>query len=267
MPPLQRLLEIMRRLRDPQHGCPWDREQTFASIAPYTIEEAYEVADAIERQALDELRGELGDLLFQVVFYAQMAEEAGLFGFDDVAEAIADKLERRHPHVFGDASVDDAEAQTRNWEAIKAAERQQAAGEAPLSALDGVGLGQPALSRAVKLQKRASRVGFDWNAAEPVLAKIAEELEEVRVEMVTGAGQERLQDEVGDLLFAVSNLARHLGLDPETALRGANAKFERRFRRVETLVREQGRSLQEAGLEGMEEAWQQAKREERAGEA
>jgi ATP diphosphatase len=265
-PPIERLREVMRRLRDPRAGCPWDVEQSFATIAPYTIEEAYEVAEAIQNADMDALKDELGDLLLQVVFHAQMAAEAGTFDFDAVAAAIADKMIRRHPHVFGDRTVDDAAAQTKAWEAQKAAERAakaRAAGAAP-SALDGVTVGLPALSRALKLQRRAGRVGFDWKDAPPILDKIAEEVGELRHEMAAPARDAaRLADELGDLLFACVNLARHLELDPESALRGTNAKFERRFRRVEALLAAAGKRPEQATLDEMERLWEQAKNEER----
>ena len=258
---LERLREIMRRLRAPD-GCPWDREQDFASIAPYTIEEAYEVADAIERRAWEELRDELGDLLLQVVYHAQMAEEAGLFDFDDVARGSADKMLRRHPHVFGDmAGVDSAEAQTVNWEAMKAAERAER-GESRDSVLDGVAVGLPGLTRAVKLQGRAARVGFDWPGPRDVIAKLAEEAAEL-VEAVEGKDAEAREEEFGDLLFVVANLARHLKIDPEAAMRRVNAKFERRFREVERRLAERGRTPAESTLEEMDALWDAAKRAER----
>ncbi len=255
----------MARLREPETGCPWDVEQTFDTIAPYTIEEAYEVADAIAEKDWTALREELGDLLFQVVFYAQMAREAGLFDFDAVTAAVADKMVRRHPHVFGDANVDSAAAQTREWEQHKAAERRaKAATEGrPPSALDGVARGLPALTRAAKLQARAARVGFDWPDAVPVLDKIAEEIDEMRAELRAGAVPERLADELGDLLFACVNLARHAEVDAESAVRGANAKFERRFRRVEALLAEHGRRPADSTLDEMDALWDQAKAEER----
>lgn len=261
---IERLLQIMARLRDPQDGCPWDVRQDFASVAPHTLEEAYEVVDAIEREDTEGLRDELGDLLFQVVFHARMAEEAGLFDFHDVARSIADKLVRRHPHVFGDAREHDVESQRRTWEAIKAEERRRKAGDAPLGALDGVSRTLPGLSRAVKLQRRAARVGFDWDEAEPVFAKIEEEIDEVKEELAGGGGAQRLEEEVGDLLFACANLSRHLDVEPERALRRANAKFERRFARIESLLAEQGRQPQEVDLDTLEAAWQRAKREEKA---
>ncbi|SDI01613.1 nucleoside triphosphate pyrophosphohydrolase [Lutimaribacter saemankumensis] len=258
---MPRLLEIMRRLRDPDSGCPWDIEQTFATIAPYTIEEAYEVADAIERQAWDELKGELGDLLFQSVFHAQMAAEAGLFTFDEVADTMSDKMVARHPHVFGDESRDkSAEQQTRDWEAIKAAER---AARAQTGVLDGVAVGLPALLRAYKLQKRAARVGFDWPQTEHVLDKIVEEareLEEARDEL----GPDQIEEEMGDLLFVMANLARHLGVEPEAALRRANAKFTRRFARIEALLAERGKTPDQSDLAEMDALWNQAKAEDKA---
>ena len=267
---IERLLEVMATLRHPEHGCPWDVEQTFASIAPYTIEEAYEVAEAIRHHDLQALREELGDLLLQVVYHARMAEEHGAFDFAQVAQTIADKMVRRHPHVFGADRIADAEAQTRHWEEHKAAERAaqaRSAGREP-SALDGVALGLPALARAEKLQRRARRVGFDWPAATPVLEKVEEELAELRHEIETKAPPERVQDEVGDLLFAAANLARHLNVDAEAALLHSNAKFERRFRRIEALLLARGGSIGGAPrpLDELESLWQQAKAEETAGE-
>jgi nucleoside triphosphate diphosphatase len=263
-PNLARLLAIMARLRDKERGCPWDLEQDFASIAPYTIEEAYEVADAIERQDMGGLKDELGDLLLQVVFHARMAEEAGLFAFEDVASAIAEKMIRRHPHVFGDAEVDGAAQQTRAWEEQKAAERaaKAAAEGRPASALDGVGAALPALTRAVKIQARAARVGFDWGAPEPIFDKIEEETAELQAALAGSAPQAAVEEELGDLLFAVVNLARHLELDPEAALRKGVRKFERRFRRVETLLAQSGKTPSTATLDEMEERWQHAKAEE-----
>jgi len=258
---IRALIEVMARLRDPTGGCPWDREQDFRSIAPYTIEEAYEVADAIERAAMDELREELGDLLFQVVFHSRMAEEAGHFGFDDVVAAIVDKMVRRHPHVFGDAEVADAEEQTRAWEAGKAAERAAKGDSGEPGILAGVTLGLPALSRAEKLQKRAARVGFDWPDAMGALDKVDEELDEVRTELVT-ADHASLGDEIGDLLFAAVNLARHCGIDPEAALRGANHKFERRFGEIERRLAGLGRTPHESDLEEMDSLWQAVKEDE-----
>jgi ATP diphosphatase len=259
---IARLLEVMARLRDPEGGCPWDLEQDFASIAPYTIEEAYEVADAIERQDFHDLEGELGDLLLQVVYHAQMAKEAGRFDFEVVAARIAEKMIRRHPHVFGDAQVENAAAQTLAWEEAKAAERRQKEGSGDPSILADLPLGLPALTRSAKLQRRAARVGFDWPDVAPVFEKLEEELAEVRAERAAGASHERLADEVGDLLFAAANLARHLGVDGETALRRANGKFERRFRAIEEALRAAGRKLEDASLEEMEEIWQRAKARE-----
>lgn len=258
---LERLLEIMRRLRDPQGGCPWDRRQTFASIVPHTLEEAYEVADAIEGGNFDELREELGDLLFQVVFYAQIAAEEGRFDFADVAAVIGDKLVRRHPHVFDDAEVGSAAAQTEAWERHKAEERAakaQAAGR-ELSRLDGVSLALPATVRAAKLQKRAARVGFDWPAAEPVVDKLREEVDELQEALDEGR-DEAAAEELGDLLFTCVNLARKLGRDPESVLRAANRKFETRFRAMEADL---GAALDAADAETLEAAWGRAKAAER----
>jgi nucleoside triphosphate diphosphatase len=265
-PDLRHLIDIMARLRDPARGCPWDRAQSFATIAPYTIEEAYEVAEACERGDPGALREELGDLLFQVVFHARMAEEAGLFAFNDVAAAIADKMLRRHPHVFGDAVIADAAAQSAAWEEHKAAERRAKAapGVGVPSALDGVGATLPALTRAQKLQSRAARVGFDWPAPPPILDKIAEEIGELREVLAEGGAPTRLEDEIGDLLFAVVNLARRLAVDPEQALRGACRKFDRRFRRVEALLAAAGTAPARATLAEMEAQWARAKAEERA---
>ena len=255
---MPRLIAIMRALRDPEHGCPWDIEQDFASIAPYTIEEAYEVADAIERGAWGELRGELGDLLLQVVFHAQIASDRGLFAFDEVADAISDKMVARHPHVFGDESRDkSAEQQSRDWETVKAAER--AAG-ARTGVLDGVALGLPALMRAVKLQKRAARVGFDWPEAAQVLDKIAEEAGELHAAAIHQP-PEKAEEEFGDLLFVMANLARHMEIDPEVALRRANAKFTRRFERIEALLAAAGKRPEQSDLAEMDALWDQAKAE------
>ena len=259
--PMARLLAVMAWLRDRQHGCPWDVEQTFRTIAPYTIEEAYEVADAIDRDDLGALKEELGDLLLQVVYHAQMAHESGAFGFAEVASAIADKMVDRHPHVFGDARVATAEAQTVSWEARKAIERAaKRAGAEPAGALDGVARALPALLRAEKIQKRAARVGFDWKQTGPVIDKIDEELGELRAELEAGdVDQARLTDELGDVLFAVANLARHCKIDPEAALRATNDKFERRFRHIERRLAEAGRKPADATLEEMEALWQEAK--------
>jgi len=266
--PIDRLLQIMARLRDPERGCPWDREQDFRTIAPYTIEEAYEVADAIERADMGSLKDELGDLLLQVVFHARMAEELGYFAFDDVAAAIADKMVRRHPHVFGDAQIATVAAQNEAWEAHKAAERAQQAGGAPgaensvvASELDGVALALPALLRAAKISGRAARTGFDWPDARAVIPKIAEEIAELEAELATGGAPAALEEEMGDLLFAAANLARKLEVEPETALRRATAKFERRFRRIEMLAAERGIGRD---LDALEALWQEVKREETA---
>ncbi|TDQ81518.1 ATP diphosphatase [Dongia mobilis] len=260
---LDRLLAIMARLRDPKSGCPWDLEQDFRSIVQHTIEEAYEVADAIEKDDMAALVGELGDFMFQVVFYAQMAREAGHFSMVDVLKSINIKMIERHPHVFSSVEINTASAQTLAWENHKAAERaKQAAAEGrPPSALDGVIGGLPALTRADKLQKRAARIGFDWRHAGEVVAKIEEELAEVRAELGSG-DRGKLDEELGDLLFAVTNLARHLEIDAEGALRRANAKFERRFRQVEERLRAENLDPANAGLDRMEEAWNAVKRAE-----
>ena len=254
----QRLLEIMAQLRDPDKGCPWDKEQTFKSIAPYTVEEAYEVAEAIERDDLAALKEELGDLLLQVVYHARMAEEEGHFGFEDVAAGIGDKLVARHPHVFGEADIRTSEQQTHDWESRKAGER---ASREQQGALDGVPAGMPALTRAEKLQKRAARVGFDWGELKPVFAKVREELSELEREIEAGHAAGRLEDELGDVLFAVANLARKLRVDAEQALRGTNRKFERRFRHMERRLAERGLKPEEVGLEEMDRYWDEAKRE------
>ena len=258
---IDRLKRIMAQLRDPETGCPWDVEQNFASIAPYTIEEAYEVADAIEAGDMEALKDELGDLLLQVIFHSQMADEQRAFNFDDVAETISDKMVRRHPHVFSDENVGDAEAQTRAWEETKARERKAKAADDPdHSALDGVAKGLPALLRALKLQKRAARIGFDWRGAEGALAKLREEIDELSEEVRrSGADREKLADELGDVLFSVVNLARKLDMDPEAALRHGNAKFERRFRIMERKLKSAGRELKGAELDEMEAEWRQAK--------
>jgi len=259
------LLRIMAKLRDPDGGCPWDVEQDFASIAPYTIEEAYEVADAIEQSDMESLKGELGDLLLQVVFHAQMASEAGHFVYADVVNAVSEKMVVRHPHVFGHVSIEDADAQTKAWEDQKAAERAakaEAFGRVA-SVLDDVARGLPALMRAEKLQKRAARVGFDWPTVEPVFDKVREELDEVSVEINRGSDPARLEDELGDVLFTCVNLARKLGTDPETALRRTNAKFERRFRDVETFAAADGKSLNDMDIEALEALWDRAKEAER----
>jgi nucleoside triphosphate diphosphatase len=258
---IERLLAIMRRLRDPVTGCPWDIEQDFASIAPYTIEEAYEVADAIERAQWGELEGELGDLLLQTVYHTQMGEEAGHFSFQSVVRAISDKMVARHPHVFRDESRDkSAEQQTADWEAIKAAER---AGKAQKGTLDGVAMGLPALLRAYKLQKRAARVGFDWPDARHVLDKIAEECAEL-AEARDGTDRDHIEEEFGDLLFVMANLARHLKIEPEAALRRANAKFSRRFQGIEARLAELGKTPEDSDLAEMDALWDAVKAEEKA---
>lgn len=262
---IERLLEIMRRLRDPDTGCPWDIEQDFASIVPYTIEEAHEVADAIERKAWGELPGELGDLLLQVVFHAQMATDAGMFGFQDVVRAISDKMLARHPHVFGNESRDKSAAQqTVDWEKIKAAERGTLNERARV--LDGVAMGLPALTRAIKLQNRAARVGFDWPSTDEVLAKVVEETAEL-VEARDQLTEVEVNEEFGDLLFVMANLARHLKVDPEAALRAANAKFSRRFGRIEDWLAEAGHAPADSDLAEMDALWNRAKAEEKAAKA
>jgi nucleoside triphosphate diphosphatase len=269
---IRRLLDIMAALRAPGSGCPWDLQQTFRTIAPYTIEEAYEVADAVERGDLEDLKDELGDLLLQVVFHARMAEEDGAFAFADVVEAITTKLIRRHPHVFGDARDLSPDEVKGLWDRIKAAEKAERArirgsADAPSAEaglLSGVPRSLPALSRAEKLTQKAATVGFDWPNASQVIDKIREELGEVEEAAASGA-PEQIEDEIGDLLFAVANLARHFRIDPETALRGANAKFERRFGAIEGALAEQGRSPEEASLDEMERMWGDAKGAERKG--
>ncbi|MGH8433526.1 MAG: nucleoside triphosphate pyrophosphohydrolase [Pseudomonas sp.] len=268
---LNDLLHLMARLRDPQYGCPWDLKQSYATIVPYTIEEAYEVADAIERDDFEHLPGELGDLLFQVVYYSQLAKEEGRFEFGVVVDGITRKLIRRHPHVFPDgdlygaadaAKLEEAAVKQR-WEELKAEERaEKAAAPEQLSLLDDVPAALPALSRAVKLQKRAAQVGFDWPEALPVVDKVREELDEV-LEAMSADDPQAMAEEIGDLLFVVVNLARHLKVDPETALRSANGKFERRFRFIEQVLREQGRKVELCSLEELDALWAQAKREER----
>jgi MazG family protein len=259
LPPLQRLLEIMARLRDPEGGCPWDREQTFATIAPYTVEEAYEVADAIERGDLKDLKEELGDLLFQVVFHSRMAEEQGAFDFDAVAAAMVDKMVRRHPHVFAGETYADLTEQVAAWDAIKAAER---AGKARHSILDDVPPGLPAMTRAVKLTKRAARAGFDWPSTDEVMAKLREELEELQHE-IDVADLPKARAELGDLLFVAANLSRKLDVDPEDALRACNAKFERRFHHIEQALAERGKTPAQSTLEEMDGLWDEAKALER----
>ncbi len=267
---IEKLLEIMARLRDPVGGCPWDREQSFATIAPYTIEEAYEVADAIDRQALGELKGELGDLLFQVVFHARLAEEQAAFDFADVVDGICDKMLRRHPHVFGDVAVEDVAAQTRLWEQIKRAERAEesaslggdAAAGCDVSVLDDVPLALPGLTRAAKLGRRAASVGFDWPDIDGVRAKVDEELAELD-EAVRDHDPRATADELGDLLFTLANLCRHRNLDPEHCLRGANARFERRFRDVEAAVRARGGDWSGFDPADLDDLWEAAKARQR----
>ena len=268
---LRRLIEIMAALRDRESGCPWDVEQSFASIAPYTIEEAYEVVDAIERGDFEDLRDELGDLLLQVVFHARMAEEAGLFDFGGVVEAITTKLVRRHPHVFGDARDLDSQAVKALWGRIKAEEKHERAearkragvdAEPKHGALGGVPKSMPALTRALKLQEKAAKVGFDWEDVRGVVAKLREEIAEAEAEIAAGA-QDKLAVEIGDLMFAAVNLARYVDVDPEAALRGANAKFERRFSHIERRLAENGRRPEAAGLDEMEALWLEAKHLER----
>jgi tetrapyrrole methylase family protein/MazG family protein/ATP diphosphatase len=265
--PIDRLLAIMARLRDRQDGCPWDIEQTFATIAPYTVEEAYEVADAIERDDLADLKEELGDLLLQVVFHSRMAEEQGAFAFDDVARAINDKMIRRHPHVFADETYGSLAAQKEGWEALKAAERAQKGlngKPAAASLLDDVPVALPGLTRAVKLSKRAAGVGFVWPTVQDVVAKLHEEVGEMLAEIEAG-DVEKARDEIGDVLFVVANLARTLDVDPEEALRGTNAKFVRRFRFVEQRLAERGRTPDQSDLAEMDALWDEAKAAERAG--
>ena len=257
---MQKLLDIMRRLRDPDSGCPWDLEQTFDSIAPHTIEEAYEVADTIERNALDELKDELGDLLFQIAFYTQMAAEKDLFDYAVVEQGICEKMERRHPHVFGFSQIENAEAQTVAWNTMKAEERRH---KGASSMMDDIPRGMAELQKSVKIQRRAAEVGFDWPEPEPILDKIEEEIRELRQE-IHQSDSEAMQDELGDLLFACTNLARALKLDPAQALRGANRKFERRFRAMETAA---GgiEAFQALTLEAQEMLWQQIKPKTGAG--
>jgi nucleoside triphosphate diphosphatase len=262
-PTIDDLLRIMATLRDRERGCPWDLEQDFDTIAPYTIEEAYEVADAIDRRDYAALCDELGDLLLQVVFHAQMATEAGYFDFDDVVAAICSKMTARHPHVFADASFGNAAEQTAAWEAIKAEERA-AKGDVDTSALAGVSRGMPEWQRALKLQQRAARVGFDWPSVDPVFDKLGEELDEVHAEFARGRDPERLNDEIGDVLFVCVNLARHANVDVSRALRHANAKFERRFRRMEALAAEAGEVLSGKPLAEQDALWDRAKAEEKA---
>lgn len=260
--PMRTLLDIMARLRDPESGCPWDREQTYATIVPYTLEEAYEVADAIERSDFEALKGELGDLLFQVVYYCQFAREEGRFEFDDVVRAISEKLVRRHPHVFGDETGMSIPELHVRWEQFKAEERAEKAGRS-VSVLDDVPHALPALARAQKLQKRAASVGFDWPSVDGVFDKVAEEIAELKAEIGQSDNSERVSDELGDLLFALVNLSRHWGLKAEDALRQANAKFERRFRAVEARVSALGKSPRDLPLGELDALWDEVKREEK----
>jgi nucleoside triphosphate diphosphatase len=260
---MTRLVEIMAKLRDKDAGCAWDVAQTFSTIAPYTIEEAYEVADAIQRDDMDELKEELGDLLFQVVFHSQMAREVGAFEITDVVEAINSKMVRRHPHVFGQEDARTADQQVAAWEVIKAQERAgKGTAEEPSSALDGVALALPSLLRAEKLQKRAARVGFDWTEAAPIFEKLTEETDEVREAIETG-DHDKIEDELGDLLFVAANLSRRLNVDPEQALRRANAKFERRFRAMEALALDDGNEFSTLDIDAQEALWQRVKKHER----
>ncbi|MGF1687705.1 nucleoside triphosphate pyrophosphohydrolase [Photobacterium japonica] len=262
--PIERLVAIMATLRDPQKGCPWDQKQTFASIVPHTIEEAYEVADAIGEQNWDDVREELGDLLFQVIFYSQMGKEQGLFDFDDVVDGLNEKLTRRHPHVFGDkALTSDAEI-TANWEAEKAKERAEKGEDN--SVLANIPRALPALTRADKIQKRCAKHGFDWDTLGPVVDKVHEEIDEVMEEIIQASPkQERIEEEMGDLLFAVANFSRHVAVKPEVALQRANQKFERRFRQVEKTVLEQGKQLEDCSLAELDQVWDAVKRSESKG--
>ena len=256
-----RLLEIMTKLRSPKDGCPWDIEQTFETIAPYTIEEAYEVADAIERNDLIDLKDELGDLLFQVVFHAQMANERGAFDFNDVVDAICNKMIERHPHVFGDAKIVTADAQNNNWEALKAEERRTN----NLHEID-VAIALPALMRAGKISKRAAAMGFDWPESTGVLDKMQEELDEIRLAIETGErNSAEIDEEIGDFLFATANLARHLGVEPEASLRASNLKFQRRFKAMELEIQKSGKSIYSSSLDDLETAWGQVKLQEKHG--
>jgi tetrapyrrole methylase family protein/MazG family protein/ATP diphosphatase len=261
LPPIDRLLAIMARLRDPTDGCPWDVDQTFATIAPYTVEEAYEVADAIERNDLSDLKEELGDLLLQVVFHARMAEEQGAFGFEDVARAINDKMVRRHPHVFGEETYESLEHQKAGWEELKAEERAAKGRQASL--LDDVPVGLPALTRAVKLSKRAASVGFVWPTVEDVLAKLHEEVAEMEAEVAAG-DLAKAREEIGDVLFVVANLARTLDVDPEDALRSTNAKFTRRFRYIEAKLAERGKTPAQSDLAEMDALWDEVRAQDKA---
>lgn len=266
MQSMQQLLEIMRALRDPESGCPWDRQQDFQSLIPFTIEEAYEVADAIERNNLDDVKSELGDLLFQIVFYSQLAEEQNKFNFNDVAKSISEKLTRRHPHVFANAKITNVEEQTKEWEKLKQQERKDKAklNLSSLSHLDDVSRTLPSLMRAEKLQKRAAKEGFDWPDVKGVMAKVYEELEEVQEEIDAKEREHaRLEDEIGDLFFSCINLSRHVGVDAEQSLRNANLKFERRFRELENMAVNKGRQVSEMSVDELEMLWQTVKNEEK----
>ncbi|WP_419901540.1 nucleoside triphosphate pyrophosphohydrolase [Kiloniella sp.] len=258
---IDRLIQLMADLRDPNGGCPWDIEQTFQTIAPYTIEEAYEVADAIEKNDHNSLKDELGDLLLQVVYHARIAEDNKLFDFEDIAQAITEKMVNRHPHVYGDVSHNNVAEQALAWEDLKAKERVIKQGKEEESILDGITVGLPAATRAVKLQKRAARVGFDWPDLSPVIDKIHEEIEELKevLDQKKSIDMDRAEDELGDVLFSVVNLARHLDLDPEQALRRTNQKFEKRFRGVETALKKKEQQIEDVGLETMEKLWNEQK--------
>jgi len=265
MQSIQQLIEIMRALRDPDSGCPWDLEQDFQSLISFTIEEAYEVADAIERNDMDDIKSELGDLLFQIIFYSQLAQEQQAFDFNEVVQSINDKLTRRHPHVFADAKIKDATAQTKEWEKIKQQERKTkaASSSARLSHLDDVSRTLPSLMRAEKLQKRAAKEGFDWPSIKGVMAKVVEELAEVQQELDAKIQeQDKLEDEIGDLFFSCINLSRHAGVDAEQSLRKANLKFERRFRRLEKLADVKNQQLNEMTVDELENLWQEVKKHE-----
>lgn len=263
MQSMQQLLDIMQALRDPESGCPWDLQQDFQSLIPYTIEEAYEVADAIERNDLNDIKSELGDLLFQIIFYSQLATEQSAFDFNDVAQAISDKLTRRHPHVFSDAKITNAEEQTKEWEKLKQQERKAKAEDSlsSLSHLDDVSRTLPSLMRAEKLQKRAAREGFDWPNVKGVMAKVYEELEEVQQEIdAKKQKHEKLEDEIGDLFFSCINLSRHVGVDAEHSLRKANLKFERRFRALENAASNKGLRVNQMNVDELEDLWQEVKK-------
>lgn len=260
---IDRLVQVMARLRNPNGGCPWDLEQSFKTIAPHTLEETYEVIEAIEQNDTKAMKDELGDLLFQIIFHAQMGSEANLFTLDEIATHVTDKMIERHPHVFGDRNVDTAQGVVTNWENDKAKKREAAANGKPVSALDGVTTALPASTRAVKLQNRAARVGFDWPDARDIIAKIREEITELENEIDAKDNHDAVEDEFGDVFFAVINLARRLKVDPETALRRTNRKFESRFRGIEQKLAAQGRDIQNATLDEMEKIWNEVKAEER----